>query len=107
MSVTLRERVDDLRRGDTGRAAQLGVAMIVTNLLALGFTIVFARILGDSGYGDLAAAYRVVALGVEQKQKDIASLGQRKIDDAKAAINPKGTITQRTAAFRAGCMGQG
>ena len=55
MSVTLRERVDDLRRGDTGRAAQLGVAMIVTNVLALGFTIVFARILGDSGYGDLAA----------------------------------------------------
>ena len=54
MSVTLRERVDDLRRGDTGRAAQLGAAMIVTNLLALGFTIVFARILGDSGYGDLA-----------------------------------------------------
>ena len=54
MSVTLRERVDDLRRGDTGRAAQLGVAMIVTNVLALGFTIVFARILGDSGYGDLA-----------------------------------------------------
>jgi O-antigen/teichoic acid export membrane protein len=52
--VTLRERVDDLRRGDTGRAAQLGAAMIVTNVLALGFTIVFARILGDSGYGDLA-----------------------------------------------------
>jgi O-antigen/teichoic acid export membrane protein len=52
--VTLRERVGDLRRGDTGRAAELGVAMIVTNLLALGFTIVFARVLGDSGYGDLA-----------------------------------------------------
>jgi O-antigen/teichoic acid export membrane protein len=28
--------------------------MIVTNVLALGFTIVFARLLGDSGYGDLA-----------------------------------------------------
>src|SRR5829696_488666 len=28
--------------------------MIVVNLVALGFTIVFARILGDSGYGDLA-----------------------------------------------------
>jgi O-antigen/teichoic acid export membrane protein len=54
VSVTLRERVDGLRRGDTGRAAELGVAMIVTNLLALGFTIVFARVLGDSGYGDLA-----------------------------------------------------
>jgi O-antigen/teichoic acid export membrane protein len=52
--VTLRERVDDLRRGETGRAAELGVAMIVVNLVALGFTIVFARILGDSGYGDLA-----------------------------------------------------
>jgi O-antigen/teichoic acid export membrane protein len=54
VSVTLRERVDGLRRGETGRAAELGVAMIVVNLVALGFTIVFARILGDSGYGDLA-----------------------------------------------------
>jgi O-antigen/teichoic acid export membrane protein len=52
--VTLRERVDGLRRGETGRAAELGVAMIVVNLVALGFTIVFARMLGDSGYGDLA-----------------------------------------------------
>jgi len=54
VSVTLRERVGGLRRGDTGRAAELGVAMIVVNLVALGFTIVFARILGESGYGDLA-----------------------------------------------------
>ncbi|MEA2418445.1 MAG: hypothetical protein QOE60_651 [Thermoleophilaceae bacterium] len=54
MATALRERVDGLRRSDTGRAAQLGVAMIVVNVLALGFTIVFARILGDSGYGDLA-----------------------------------------------------
>jgi O-antigen/teichoic acid export membrane protein len=54
VSVTLRERVDGLRRGETGRAAELGVAMIVVNLVALGFTIVFARMLGDSGYGDLA-----------------------------------------------------
>jgi O-antigen/teichoic acid export membrane protein len=54
VSATLRKRVGDLRRGDTGRAAELGVAMIVTNVLALGFTIVFARLLGDDGYGDLA-----------------------------------------------------
>lgn len=59
------------------------------------------------GYGDLAAAYRVVALGVEQEQKDIADLGQRKIDDAKAAITPKGTIAVRTASFRTDCMDQG
>jgi O-antigen/teichoic acid export membrane protein len=50
----LRERVGDLSRSDTGRAAGLGVAMIVSNVLALGFTVVFARVLGASGYGDLA-----------------------------------------------------
>jgi O-antigen/teichoic acid export membrane protein len=50
----LRERIGDLGRSDTGRAAGLGAAMIVSNVLALGFTVVFARILGASGYGDLA-----------------------------------------------------
>jgi O-antigen/teichoic acid export membrane protein len=40
---------------DTGRAAGLAVAMIATNLIALVFTIVFARVLGASGYGSLAA----------------------------------------------------
>jgi O-antigen/teichoic acid export membrane protein len=53
-SAALRERVGELSRSDTGRAAGLGVAMIVTNILALGFTVVFARVLGASGYGDLA-----------------------------------------------------
>ena len=48
------ERVGDLSRSDTGRAAGIGVAMIVSNVLALGFTVVFARVLGASGYGDLA-----------------------------------------------------
>jgi O-antigen/teichoic acid export membrane protein len=50
----LRDRVGELRHSDTGRAAGLGVAMIVSNVLALGFTVVFARVLGASGYGDLA-----------------------------------------------------
>jgi O-antigen/teichoic acid export membrane protein len=40
---------------DTGRAAGLAVAMIATNVIALVFTIVFARVLGASGYGSLAA----------------------------------------------------
>jgi O-antigen/teichoic acid export membrane protein len=53
-STALRERVGDLSRSDTGRAAGLGAAMIVANVLALGFTVVFARVLGASGYGDLA-----------------------------------------------------
>jgi O-antigen/teichoic acid export membrane protein len=50
----LRERLGALNNPDTRRAAGLGAAMIVTNVLALGFTIVFARVLGDDGYGDLA-----------------------------------------------------
>lgn len=52
--ATLRERVGELSRSDTGRAAELGAATIVANILALGFTVVFARLLGDDGYGDLA-----------------------------------------------------
>jgi O-antigen/teichoic acid export membrane protein len=42
-------------RSDTGRAAGLAVAMIASNTLGLVFTVVFARILGASGYGSLAA----------------------------------------------------
>ena len=40
---------------DTGRAAGLAGAVIVGNVLALGFTVVFARVLGGPGYGSLAA----------------------------------------------------
>jgi O-antigen/teichoic acid export membrane protein len=52
--AALRERFGALNNPDTRRAAGLGVAMIVTNVLALGFTVVFARLLGEDGYGDLA-----------------------------------------------------
>ena len=44
-----------LRRSDTGRAAGLAAAVIASNVVALVFTIVFARVLGASGYGSLAA----------------------------------------------------
>ena len=44
-----------LARSDTGRAAGLAAAVIASNVVALGFTVVFARILGASGYGSLAA----------------------------------------------------
>jgi O-antigen/teichoic acid export membrane protein len=43
-----------LAASDTGRAAGLGAAAIAQNVLALVFTIVFARLLGASGYGSLA-----------------------------------------------------
>ncbi|MDQ3934594.1 MAG: oligosaccharide flippase family protein [Actinomycetota bacterium] len=48
-------RLRELAGSDTGRAAGLAAAVIVGNVLALAFTVVFARILGGSGYGSLAA----------------------------------------------------
>ena len=44
-----------LAASDTGRAAGLASAVIATNVIALLFTIVFARVLGAGGYGSLAA----------------------------------------------------
>ena len=43
-----------LARTDTGRAAGLGASVIAANVIALGFTIVFARLLGATDYGSLA-----------------------------------------------------
>jgi O-antigen/teichoic acid export membrane protein len=47
--------VSGLARTDTGRAAGLGVSVIAANVIALVFTIVFARVLGATDYGSLAA----------------------------------------------------
>jgi O-antigen/teichoic acid export membrane protein len=48
-------RLGALIGSDTGRAAGLAAAVIVGNVMALAFTVVFARILGGAGYGSLAA----------------------------------------------------
>ena len=53
-SIDLRARLTELKGSDTGRAAGLGVAVIAANVLALIFTVIFARVLGASGYGSLA-----------------------------------------------------
>jgi O-antigen/teichoic acid export membrane protein len=48
----------DLRDSETAKAAGLAGAMIVNNVIALGSTVVFARLLKDNqggGYGSLAA----------------------------------------------------
>jgi O-antigen/teichoic acid export membrane protein len=50
-----RSQLSSLVTSDTGRAAGLAAAVIVGNVLALAFTVVFARILGGAGYGSLAA----------------------------------------------------
>ena len=44
-----------LARGDTGRAAGLAIAVMASNVIALAFTVVFARLLGATDYGSLAA----------------------------------------------------
>jgi O-antigen/teichoic acid export membrane protein len=49
----LRGRIDALRSSDVGKAAGLAGAMIANNVIALGSTVVFARLLDD--YGSLAA----------------------------------------------------
>lgn len=52
---TAKVHVRRLAASDTGRSAGLAAAVIAMNVLALVFTVVFARILGPSGYGSLAA----------------------------------------------------
>ncbi len=47
--------LSDLARSDFGRAGGLAAAVIASNVVALAFTIVFARLLGAGGYGSLAA----------------------------------------------------
>src|SRR5919199_5731530 len=48
-------RLRSLTGSDTGRAAGMAGAVMAGNVVALGFTVVFARVLGQSGYGSLAA----------------------------------------------------
>ena len=44
-----------LAGSDSGRAAGLALALMTNNFIALIFTVVFARLLGASGYGSLGA----------------------------------------------------
>jgi glycosyltransferase involved in cell wall biosynthesis/O-antigen/teichoic acid export membrane protein len=44
-----------IARSDTGRAAGLAAALMTNNFIALIFTVVFAHLLGASGYGSLGA----------------------------------------------------
>jgi O-antigen/teichoic acid export membrane protein len=48
-------RLRALTGSDTGRAAELGIAAMLGNVVSLVFTLVFTRVLGQSGYGSLGA----------------------------------------------------
>src|ERR687894_92686 len=50
-----RDRVRELAKSDTGKAAGMALAQLVANAVALAFVIVFARVLGDDGYGSLGS----------------------------------------------------
>jgi glycosyltransferase involved in cell wall biosynthesis/O-antigen/teichoic acid export membrane protein len=71
---------------DTGRAAGLAAAVITTNVIALLFTIVFARVLG-AGYGSLAALVSAfIILMVPGSALQIAVA--REVSSAVAASDP-------------------
>src|SRR3954447_7868742 len=53
--MTLIARVRKLTGSETGKAAELGIAAMIGNVVSLVFTLVFTRVLGQSGYGSLGA----------------------------------------------------
>src|SRR3954466_5506776 len=55
MAPSPRTRLRALTGSETGRAAELGIAAMGANVVALGFTLVFTRVLDQSGYGSLGA----------------------------------------------------
>jgi O-antigen/teichoic acid export membrane protein len=50
-----RDRVREIARSDTGKAAGIAVAQLAANCVSLLFVVAFARILGDDGYGSLGS----------------------------------------------------
>src|SRR3954452_4254583 len=48
-------RLRELSGSETGRAAELGIAAAIANVVGLAFTLVFTRLLGQSSYGSLGA----------------------------------------------------
>jgi O-antigen/teichoic acid export membrane protein len=76
-----------LAASDTGRAAGLATAVLATNAIALVFTVVFARILGASDYGSLAALISAfIILMVPGSALQIATA--REVSQALAAGDP-------------------
>ena len=55
LTAAVPPRVKELGSTDMGRAAGMAIAVMVQNVLALAFTVVFAHILGATGYGSLGA----------------------------------------------------
>jgi O-antigen/teichoic acid export membrane protein len=81
-------RLRGLSGSDTGRAAELGVAAMVANLVGLAFTLVFTRLLGQSDYGSLGAlisTFIILTVAGYALQTTVA----REVSGALAAHDPE------------------
>ncbi|HST42813.1 MAG TPA: hypothetical protein VLK58_25040 [Conexibacter sp.] len=88
----LRPRLRALRQSDLAKAGGLAIAMIVTNVVALGTTVVFARLLDD--YGSLAALVSyVLILSVAGQAIQVATARE-------AVLGTLGTGPQLAATLR-------
>ena len=84
-----------LAGSDTGRAAGLAGAAMGANVIALLFTVVFARILGSDGYGSLIAllaAFLILAIPGQALQVAVAREVSREVEghDPSLAANVRG-----------------
>src|SRR3954466_2497854 len=71
----------------TGRAAELGIAAMIANVVGLIFTLVFTRLLGQSGYGSLGAlisTFLILTVAGYALQTTVA----REVSGALAAGDP-------------------
>src|SRR5919106_5974846 len=78
----------ELAAGDTGRAFGMAVAVMAGNVIALVYTVAFARLLGGDGYGTLAAlvaAFLVLAVPGQALQATVA----REVSARAAAGDPE------------------
>src|ERR1700736_969808 len=96
-SARLEPLIGNLRGSDTAKAAGLAGAMIVNNVIALGSTVVFARLLDD--YGALAALVSyLLILTVAGQAMQVATareavLGHLGVGDALLATISRWTKT--------------
>src|SRR3954467_9746642 len=80
-------RLHALTGSDTGKAAELGIAAMIGNVVSLVFTLVFTRVLGQSGYGSRGAVistFLLLAVAGYALQTTVA----REVSAALAAGDP-------------------
>src|SRR5256714_15463003 len=87
--MSLMSRLRTLTGSDTGKAAELGMAAMLGNVVSLVFTLVFTRVLGQSGYGSLGAlisTFLLLTVAGYALQTTVA----REVSGALAAGGPPG-----------------